>query len=262
MKIFLGTLNGGGNDTLIRLYKSIQKCIIPQLSMYQWKWVVLSQGSKGAKEDNLIKIKNQLRDNFTGFLCSENIGVATGTNDLIDYFKELNYDYFWMIDDDIEFINDRFFVHMIHALEHLNKKTCATVVCYFGQNRVQYRRQTFQIIDTCDHGSGCTLYNKVIYDKCGYYDENLKQYGTDSEFNNRIRLVFGDKSLSLIGGNLTNHYNQTGTFNCYSKDQWNEIVKIDSEYLKNKKYDSNNIFQPRCNFKFPFWKNPNFVKII
>ena len=262
MKIFLGTLNGGGNETLLRLYRSIKKCIIPQLKLYDWKWTVLSQGQKGSQKNIILDIKRDLKDNFTCFQSIENLGVVVGTNDLIDYYKELNFDYFWMIDDDIEFIDNKFLLYMIHALTDLGKKTCATSVCYFGQNRVQYQRQQYQIIDVADHGSGCTLYHKDIYDCCGYYDENLKQYGSDTEFNNKIHTAFGDKALSLVGGNLTKHYNQTGTFNCYSREQFSDIVKKDSEYLKNKKYDPQNIYQGRTLFKVPFWKNRDFVEII
>ena len=262
MKIFLGTLNGGGDKTLTRLYNSIKNFVIPQLHGYEWVWSVLSQGSKGANEQVLKNIKLQMSDHFTGFIYKDNIGVTIGTNDLIDYYKELNFDLFWMIDDDIEFIDGGFLITMLKALFAMNKKTCATTPCFFGKERNEYTRRRYEIIDIIDHGSGCTLYNKDVYEKCGYYDENLKQYGTDSEFNNKIRLAFGDKSLSLIGGNLTKHYNQTGTFNCYSKEEWNNIVKKDNEYLKNKIYDKDNIYQPRVLTKLPTWKNFNFVKII
>ena len=57
MKIFLGTLNGGGDKTLTRLYNSIKNFVIPQLHGYEWVWSVLSQGSKGANEQVLKNIK-------------------------------------------------------------------------------------------------------------------------------------------------------------------------------------------------------------
>ena len=98
-----------------------------------------------------------------------------------------------------------------------------------------------------DHGSGFTMYHADLLNKIGYYDENLIQYGSDTEYNNRIKLYYGQKSLSLIGGMHAHHYNQTGTKNCYTNLDWQEIYKKDLNYLKNKDYTVNDIFIQRKN---------------
>jgi len=232
MKLFIGTMNGGGN-VLYRLYKNFSEYISPQLSKYDWKWTILVQGNKGLDQELLIEIQKEYPLNVDILLQKENLGVVKGTNELIKHYNIYKSDIFWMIDDDILFTNEMDIDIMIRALD--THMTCATQVCWFGK-KLEYSK-TNPVIDIPDHGSGCTMYKKDVYEKCGGYDHNITQYGSDTEFNNRIKLAFGDKSLSLLCGNQTTHTNQTGTFNCYTRQEWDDIIKKDNEYIRNKKYD-------------------------
>lgn len=245
-KIVIGTLNGGGHLTLARLYNSLRENVFPEIeNNFEFSWHVLIQGDKGCDLNKIYLIIDKFSKYIHLHKIPENIGVVKGTNRLYDFAKKESFDIFWMIDDDIAICSK----DVVHLLSDsvLNKgyKTCCTQVCYFGpkEQKEKYEKMKGNIISLPDHGSGCTMYHKDVFEKCGYYDENITQYASDTEFNNRIKLAFGKNSLSMLcGKNKCAHYNQTGTRNCYDRETFQRIVKQDNEYVRNKKYTEYNIF--------------------
>ena len=247
MKIFLGTLNGGGSKTLERLFNTFEKNMNPQISsnLCWWRWHILVQGDKGANQSVLDNISNRYKENINIIPCKKNIGVVQGTNEIFDNMKQDPIDAFMILDDDISLSSSSFLKGMIGSIIQYKKKTCCASVCFFGKERSEYTKRLNEIIEVPDHGSGFTMYDADILKTCGYYDESLIQYGSDTDFNTRIKLNYGQKSLSLLGGLHATHNNQTGTKNCYTDKEWQAIYKKDNEYLKNKDYNIKNIYAPR-----------------
>lgn len=241
MKIFIATLNGGGTETLIRLANSLKKHIYESpYNKHEFYWHILIQGNKGC---NLNLINNFVRfnDKIKIHYFSKNIGVVKGTNFLIDTFLKTNYDIFWIIDDDIELIDSDFYNLMIHELIFKQTyKTCCTKSVWFGNKDIFNTKDIFITIP--DHGAGCTMFVRDIFYKVGHYDPKIIQYGSDTDFNNRIKYVYGENCLTVLNKDVTNHFNQTGTKNCYNAIEWNSIMRQDQLYLKNKRYTDKNIY--------------------
>lgn len=234
IKLAIGTLNGGGTYTLERLHRSFNEYMSLQLAVNCsfWKWHILVQGDKGASVTATDKILSSHGTNVNIIKVDKNIGVVQGTNEIFDYMHKDELDAFMILDDDIELTANGFLQGMILALLN-GQKTCSTHVCCFTNQRNDFAKRKGEIIEVADHGSGFTMYHKDVFDKCGYYDEKIVQYGSDTEYNNRIKRAFGNNSLSLIGGVYARHHNQTGTKNCYSDKEWDRILAIDSGYIRN-----------------------------
>ncbi len=236
--ISICTLNGGGSKTLIRLYKSITTYLRHQLDNHDWIWNILIQGNYGCNDKYRDLIKRVLRHKVNFINVPNNIGVVNGTNELIDISKKQKYDLdvLWILDDDIEIISYSIMDLMLSALN--TYKTCTTTSGWFGDTST-IQGPDDSVCTIPDHGSCCTMFHRIVLDKCGYYDRNIKQYMSDTEFNTRIKREFGVNSLSLLKGKHTKHYNQTGTFNCYTRREWKNIMAHDIAYVKSKKYISN-----------------------
>lgn len=251
MKLRINTINGGGQETLMRLKNSLKQ-LLPELDKHDWSWTILSQGPSGTPVGVLNHIKDELKNvNFLHY--PRNLGTVWATNELIDFTKQSEFDIFWMVDDDIEFKKNGFIDEMATPILEGKRKTVCDLECIFGANR-KTLQQKGRFVQVGDHGSGVTMYSSEIYgpNGAGYHDEAIIQYAHDTEFNVRIKMAFGDDALSVFTGETCNHYNQQGTRkNFGGAFGFSEVMKRDGEHLKTKKY-------PQAFLEREFFKKPLF----
>jgi glycosyltransferase involved in cell wall biosynthesis len=250
MRIHICTINGGGEATLFRLANSLQR-LVPELNTFEnWTWTIASQGPSGSSEYFLRNLKQRFgEEKFNALLYPRNLGTVWATNDLIDFTKRKgDFDIFWMIDDDIELLKTDFINIMAQPILAGEKKTTCDIACIFSQSRTELLNMAKHII-VPDHGSGCTMYARDIFEKVGYHDEDIIQYSHDTEFNTRIKKAYGPEVLTVYTGQgtLCNHYNQTGTRQNFNNIMpFNIVVGRDSKYVaipKEKAYLERKIFK-------------------
>jgi glycosyltransferase involved in cell wall biosynthesis len=254
-KINICTINGGGSQTMLRLANSMVNTF-GKLKEFEWNWTILVQGNCGADDKTIGTIKRYNR-NINLLRYPRNLGTVWAWNELIDWSKmNFDFDYFLMIDDDMVITNPNIVKILLQPfLDDPTIATSADRVCYFGNatdlpelyNRVG------------DHGSGCTMYKREVFEKCGYHNECIIQYAHDTDFNNRIKMAFGEDCLRVTKNPLCSHHNQTGTKNCFPDSVWAKTVKRDSQFLEKVTYDKP--YLARSFFKQPLWSLDFAVKI-
>jgi GT2 family glycosyltransferase len=104
------------------------------------------------------------------------------------------------------------------------------------------------------------MYSREVFKKCGYHNECIIQYAHDTDFNNRIKMAFGQDCLRVSNAATCIHHNQTGTRNCFQTTVWEKTVKRDSKFLTDVDYNGNPYVE-RTFFKKPLWNLDFAIKI-
>lgn len=249
-KISICTINGGGPQTMLRLANSMGNVFRQLEGDYDWHWTILLQGTHGA-DDRVINTIRRFNRKITFLRYPRNLGTVWAWNELIDWSRiQLDCDYLAMIDDDMVINNHRIIQHLMipHHEEGDKIATSADRVCYFG-NKDDLPNKYNRV---GDHGSGCTIYSKAVFQSCGYHNEMIVQYAHDTDFNNRIKMAFGEDCLRVARDPCCTHHNQTGTRNCFPPVVWEQMVKRDSKFIETVNYNGDP-YVGRSFFKQPLW---------
>jgi glycosyltransferase involved in cell wall biosynthesis len=257
MKIKINTINGGGQPTFLRLFQSLQNNVFPYLESQgiDWEYTVLSQGPQGTTFETLHRIKNIYDNRFHALVQPRNIGTPWASNELIDWCKKSKFDYFWMIDDDLEILTPEVPKRLLQTV-HNGMTTACTAECFYGPNYKEYRQgEPRDAISVGDNGSGCTLYKREVFDKVGYHDEDLIQYGHDSEFNRRIKKAFGPSCLGMVPGKITNHFPQQATkISFHNAMPFGVAIGLDQQYIKRVGTEPEKAYMKRKSFSSPLFE--------
>lgn len=95
---------------------------------------------------------------------------------------------YWVLHDSDDYAYPDRFYFLLNKLEQEEDKL--TINCGFIRKDF-YTKKT---ISKKDNSENSVIYNRTIFDKLGYYDENTR-YGGDSEYRNRFYSAFGEDKL-------------------------------------------------------------------
>lgn len=220
MIVGIGVLNGGGRPTWDRLLTSLHKI----QTVHDVFIVVLSQGSKGGLTDlslphgNIRHVDGPVPFDVINY--REPVCFTRGMNDLLDYILPRKPDVVHFLDDDMEVVDGSYLDKLV--AEAVRFGIAASEKGYFNAVRLVDE----PVVEVGDVGNGCAAYRADLFPKVGYFDEaRIRQYAADSHLHRRMHRA-GAK-IVVVRGHLVNHYNQTGTFNNYSGQEWAAVMRED-----------------------------------
>lgn len=189
--------------------------------------IVVSQGEHGS-HNYLKEMKQRFPDTIFPVYKDVNFPPPIPYNDGLEYSARIMNplsEYIMFLDDDMVVLKPGLIELEIKHLESNNFVNVATEHCYFGD-----KSKLGPNGESKDFGMGSFLFRRKLFEKVGYLDEYFKFHCSDTDYNRRIRMFYGENKIAVIPGSdeFMFHQHQQGTHNFF---KGNHQHVIDNDWV-------------------------------
>ena len=239
MKIGISISTYANENTSDARLNIVKKCL-DSFSIINLPIILVNDGSNNAKHVELINSYN-----FKVINKPINSGIAKSKNSSLKYFEENDFDFMFLIDDDIEILDPRFYEKYIEVYD----KTKISHMCF--QVKEDHPKRWIENINGVQihrarHTNGCMLtVTKKMIKEVGYFKILPYKYGHEHS-NYTIRCINAGFAPGFIDIKDSHNYlrliDATGTNksapNSYTEEEFNENLRVAFENLEHEKYIS------------------------
>ena len=186
MKIGLAVSTYANENTNLERFNIIKKCL-DSLDNIDIHIIIINDASIVKEHINLI---NKYKDKYHIINREINGGIAKCKNTALKYFEENDFDYCFLMDDDVEILDKNFYQYYINASE----KTNIDHLCFqcHSRHKVNIKNINGIEIKESNHTNGCFLMiTKRMIKEIGYFKILPFKYEHEHSNYTTRAIVFG-----------------------------------------------------------------------